>query len=118
MSKIFSSGSIQSLGYSTSETYTGERWIDGSKIYRKVFNIGTVTSDSYDVAHNISNLSLIIGIYGITALEKIYINSLPYYKGNLYIIPMVVGSNIHIDKNNGNNYYSTYVILEYTKTTG
>lgn len=34
--KSFINGSIENLDYSTSETWTGEYWIDGKKIYRKV----------------------------------------------------------------------------------
>lgn len=51
--------------YSTSETLTGGKWIDGKAIYRKVMvcdDLPTATSKAY--IHGISDLGSIVNVYG------------------------------------------------------
>ena len=51
--------------YSTSETNTGFTWVDGSPIYKKTINFGTLpNATSKTVAHNITNLKRVIRIEG------------------------------------------------------
>lgn len=50
--------------YSTSETDTGKKWIDGKTIYRKVLDITNISSSGAEYSHNISNLGVIINVYG------------------------------------------------------
>lgn len=50
--------------YSTEETKTGMKWIDGKDIYRKVIHIPTVTQEITLLDHNITNLSQVIRYYG------------------------------------------------------
>ena len=53
--------------YSTSEVDTGATWIDGSAIYKKTINFGTLPNNAMkDVAHDISNLGWIVKMEGIS----------------------------------------------------
>lgn len=55
----------ESLNYSTSEVNTGHTWIDGSKVYKKTVNFGSLpNATSKTVAHGISNLSRVIKVEG------------------------------------------------------
>lgn len=49
--------------YSTREQFTGEYWIDGKKIYSKTYSVtvtsSTGTTKTYDITHNIANISTI-----------------------------------------------------------
>ena len=55
------------LDYSTSEVDTGTTWIDGSAIYKKTVNFGTLPNNAMkDVAHGISNLGWIVKMEGIS----------------------------------------------------
>lgn len=59
------SGSSGSAGinYSTTEQDTGLKWIDGSAIYQKTIDFGTMPSDDEkDVAHGISNLAFVVDV--------------------------------------------------------
>lgn len=105
--------------YSTNEQIIGEQ-IDGKPIYRKVVQITSPTSDaSFDMGLN--NVDFIIGLYGCminsnndaTIFNPTYSNSFTiYYK---------------YDTNKLNQYYitsspqahnrTTYITIEYTKTT-
>jgi len=54
------------MDYSTSEINTGTKWIDGSTIYKKTVNFGSLpNATTKSVAHNISNLSEVIKIEGV-----------------------------------------------------
>lgn len=50
--------------FSTSEQDTGYTWVDGRKIYRKVFTGTTNSSNIQNITHNISNFYTIINVYG------------------------------------------------------
>lgn len=53
------------LDYSLVEVNTGSKWIDGSPIYKKTINIGTLPNNTTkSVPHNISNLNRIIRFEG------------------------------------------------------
>lgn len=58
----------QMLNYSTSETLTGQSWIDGKPIYRKVINFGAAFDNANDlskaVAHGILLYDTIIRFDG------------------------------------------------------
>lgn len=51
--------------YSTEEQEVGT-WIDGSTVYEKTIEIGTMTKDNawHDISHGISNLGLVITLEG------------------------------------------------------
>lgn len=49
------------FGYSTSETATGYTWVDGSIIYKKTVNFGTLpNATTKNIAHGIQNLANVI----------------------------------------------------------
>lgn len=102
--------------YSTAETDTGKTWIDGKRIYRKVFtgtfNNGTVVSTDLE---NINEITL---FQGFTTFTNGYSAMLPYADSHIV-------ASVRLDENNdivfflespwANNAYK--VIIEYTKTT-
>ena len=109
--------------YSTSETNTGQTWINNKPIYRKVINFGALpNTNGKSVAHGISNLDFItdIRILSKNPTYSYYI-SIPYTnKSNVtYQIEFYIdNTNIVITTgDNKSGYSNTYVILEYTKTT-
>ena len=106
--------------YSTTEQKTGQKWIDGKDIYRKVFVFeNVVQSTATQQAHNITGLDKVVKLYGV-AITASSIRPLPYvddaadYQRNIY----VNDTNVCI---NGYTHSaaisSAYVVLEYTKTT-
>lgn len=56
------------LDYSTTEVNTGTTWVDGSPIYKKTINFGSLPdSASKNVAHGISNLGWVVKTEAISA---------------------------------------------------
>ena len=105
--------------YMTTEEPCGY-WIDGSVIYRKTINLGTMpNNDSKTVAHNIANLDKVIKIDGGG-----YSQSSGYY----YPIPFaaavqgwsievaVTSTNIVIYTTTDRSDISSYLTLYYTKS--
>lgn len=115
--------------YSTEEVDTGQKWINGKTIYRKVITGTTTTTNaSFTVAH------------GITNYENIMIDGKSFIKSvgaSTFIIPAncppnttdsynrrpvrttIVDDNIsiYIGDYNGYSSYDYAIILEYTKTS-
>ena len=50
---------VFNLNYKTSEVKTGEVWIDGKTIYRKVFQVSAIESKMVTINHNISNANMV-----------------------------------------------------------
>lgn len=50
--------------YSTSETSTGETWVDGKTIYQKTIKITSLNTGTSQQQHGISNFGELIDIYG------------------------------------------------------
>lgn len=108
--------------YSTDEQEVGT-WIDGSPVYEKVIDIGSLPNNTTkNVAHNISNLGLIIsadfvakdtsGQYiqmPVTVAQRDYIN----YQVSVYL----TSTNIVIEAGSNRSGYSGYAILRYTKAS-
>jgi hypothetical protein len=110
--------------YSTEEQKTGETWIDGRPIYRKVIDFGLLNQQgTLYKDHNIKNLGQIV-----TA------RAIGYVDGMYYPIPFAAVSSMFSSKNIGFRVNSTQAmigvgtttdfythtaiaILEYTKTT-
>lgn len=107
--------------YSTTEIDIGKTWIDGKPIYRKVINFGALPNNTTkQVAHGISNLGWIVNISGVSYDTNSYI-LLPYIgissvskSVNLYANATNV---IVITGEDKTNYTTTYVIVEYTKSS-
>lgn len=104
--------------YSTEETFTGKYWIDGKKIYRKVFEFEiTVANQSLG---NISNLNIdtVVTFKDISQGDPI---SSGYYKNNVDNFYIALNKSHTLFVTGGSSYpalpYKTILILEYTKTT-
>jgi hypothetical protein len=108
--------------YSTSETDTGQQWIDGKTIYRKVINFGALANTgTKSVNHGISSISQITKLYAISY------NSHSSPK-NWSMIPAanpdvqysmalwIDATKVYIKSGDDRTYQTpTYVIVEYTK---
>lgn len=107
------------LHYSTSEHATGENWIAGETIYRKVIDFGTLpNATTKNVAHGITNLDIVISLEGV-ARNTIIGNYLPlsYPTGGFRAELLIQGSDIRIvTDSNFQDWTQTYIIIEYTKT--
>lgn len=115
-------GSVDThITYSTSETVSGDTWINGKPVYRKVVEYGTLPNATLkSVAHGISNVQLFTNAEAIA-----------YYDGTFYPLAQASTSNLnyqiswYLDNTNinirtassGFTSYQVIVILEYTKTT-
>lgn len=107
------------MNYSTTEVNTGNKWIDGKPIYRKVINFGALPDTSTKaVAHNISNLDTIID-YKALAKSINAILPIPYMAltASYGIYMYFDATNITVETGYNRSAYSMYVVLEYTKTT-
>ena len=101
--------------YSTDETYTGYRWIDNKKIYRKVIEYGSLSANS-EVRLDISNLGFDTIVY-LNGFQKgaSAFNNIPmlfYNSGWSYIYV----ENSKLVFRTGWNATNVYIIVEYTKT--
>ena len=107
--------------YSTNETLTGQKWIDGKDVYRKVLQGGSVSAGgTTNLATGISNLDKVIDAYGFAydssgdwfPLSRAHKNSnysITYYwnaNGNQFSVE--TGSDLALT--------SFIVIVEYTKS--
>lgn len=108
--------------YSLNEINTGKIWIDGKPIYRKVINCGALPNNAIkNVAHNISNLDFVIFLNGISyssATGNYF--PLPYAADILQAQVKIWATNTDVSLqtlSDRSNYTTTYIILEYTKTS-
>lgn len=110
--------------YSTNEVKTGDTWIDGRLIYRKVIDIGYLNSGDTTIAHNISNINFIVDGKGFFYNEnnKTWFPIPRAYPTNpsQYDVAVDIGTT-NITITCGTNYngatFKGYIIMEYTKTT-
>lgn len=104
--------------YSTEEVKTGDTWIDGKPIYRKVI-IGTTTisSGNYTVAHDISNLGDIVDFkyYSWQNSTTMFIGSTSPLDGSDKLSVYINDNNITV--RNSWESIKRVIIIEYTKTT-
>ena len=113
-------GASPTFDYSTTETDTGATWIDGSHIYKKTVDTGTLpNATAKNVAHNISNLNRVIRLEGYT-----------YNPTSLTTAPLPfcspATSNIAVNVNSTNitvttgidrtSFSESYITLYYTKS--
>lgn len=106
--------------YSTSETNTGKKWIDGKPIYRKVVDTGTLPNGTAKtVAHNISNLERVVHIEGFFYRSSDGMTrpfSFIYSSNTTFAGVQVDNTNISVYASWDNQATGSYVILEYTKS--
>lgn len=101
----------KNFAYSTEEIDTGEKWIDGKPIYRKVININPINLGSWEYIHETDNLSI----------EKIIKATAMGTDGSLTDCVASLYARRYPNGNFGFLAYNwaiiaTIIILEYTKT--
>lgn len=105
--------------YSTDEQFTGEYWIDGKPLYRRVYSAtGTFTGNiTLDANINCSTLTMcrMSEVYKIST--GAYIGRTDYYANNArgYTLLTLNTSRLEIQSNVSITGYT--VVVEYTKTT-
>lgn len=98
--------------YSTNETLTGETWIDGTFIYRKVLHF---TETSGKVTTGISDMKWLVHAYGTVLFNDVFIPLNFYNEGGFNAFHLIEkGKSIFLQFS---NYTPSewYIILEYTK---
>ena len=102
--------------YSTEEQVIGT-WIDGKPIYQKTINFGVLPNNATKtIPHGISNIEFVIGCGGFAKRSGAYI-PIPRIGVNVCGID-ADDTNIQIITNaNYSTYTTSYVTIQYTKTT-
>lgn len=105
--------------FSTSEVNTGQKWIDGKPIYRKVINLGLFPNNSYiEVNTNLTNVKIIrYDSYAYTSGLGALIKTDQYQNADNNIRTLVYSNKIRITATGNFSTWEGYIILEYTKTT-
>ena len=110
---------LEMATYSTEEVKTGEYWIDGKPIYRKVITITPTTTDQIVVNHNIANVDKIwlsnksfLDIDGVGLPVNYYRNADTFIWAHVSIdnCQCKVSAPGWLNK-------TMYFVVEYTKTT-
>ena len=105
--------------YSTTETVIGT-WL-GKTLYRKVINFGALPNKaSKRVAHNISNLDIVVRLSGIFTNGSATL-PLPYaHSTSTSVVALYTPDKVHVQTECGidRTAYTGYIIIEYIKTTG
>lgn len=105
--------------YSTAEIDTGFTWVDGKRIYKKSYYIGSLpNATTKSIALDISNLDYVISMYGIAkdGNYQLPIN-FPAGDGTLVIRTFINYPNIIIGTGQDRTSYSGYLTIFYTKTS-
>ena len=106
--------------YSTTEKIIG-KWIDGKPIYRKVLNVGTVTTQKAYFTHNIANIGKLVNLYGTFNRNDNVQQTMPGNYTNwetyLYDISSIEVTINFSDNQWSRNPYDIVIVMEYTKTT-
>ena len=105
--------------YSTTEKVVGT-WIDGKPLYQKTVDCGALPNKTEKtVAYGISNLGYVVSIDGFaTNLTNHY--ALPFITstGSDQVVVSVNATNIRVTSaSDRSNITTSYVTLQYTKTT-
>ena len=101
--------------YSTSETATHKKWIDGKTIYRKVIEFGQLpNTTNASVPHGITSLNKVINISGY-ATNGVNFCNMPSNSTGASMSLSVTPSNIEIATGFDASGSVGVVILEYTK---
>jgi hypothetical protein len=102
--------------YSTQEQVVG-KWIDGSVVYEKTYDIGYLTSNNKTIAHGISGFGHIIQVHGYVT-NGTYDFHLPHVTTDAVscVGVHVDSTNIYITSYDRSDYHG-YAIIQYTKST-
>ena len=108
------------MDYSTTEIKTGAKWIDGSAIYKKTVNFGSLpNATTKTVAHNITNVSRFVKVEqsvtngGSGALELSSTSGLNTDAFNFYVTATEIGIKTGADRSD----CDAYITLYYTKSS-
>lgn len=118
---IYTGGEVHAdVHYSTNEQIVGT-WIDGSTVYEKVVDLGTLpNATTKNVAHGISNLGILVSADFSAYDSQGYRFTFPYtvvdrnYFGYQVSVSLDT-TNIIIVTDADRSAYSGYAILRYTK---
>lgn len=108
--------------YSTSETETGQIWIDGNTIYRKVIQ-ATGDSSNSQYMGAVSNIDNVVRLEAWVNNGTVIRNCYTCYYGNLNWASQVYLNNGSIVIECGSSFANfkngstIYIVIEYTKTT-
>ena len=104
------------ITYSSTPTLTGDKWIDGKPIYRKVVGLEG-NPDASAINTGISNMDWLVHAYGVALMagSTIFLPMNFYNQGGWNTFH-IAGSGSKIQYQRGNNYQTVrmYFILEYT----
>lgn len=120
LNKLISSKCIYEK-YTTDEIFTGKYWIDGKKIYRKIFYFGTLPNNTTkELETGDLKIDDLITLRGFAKNSSYHI-LIPYnHSGNVNSQAMLyynISSNSIIIRSGSNmESYNAYIFLEYTKT--
>lgn len=114
------------MNYSLTEAKTGATWIDGSPIYKKTISFGAFpNSTTKSIAHNISNLSLVIKTEGFfynpnggvfSPFPQSFSGNSNMYSGCASTM-VIDATNIRIDCTTNMSGQTAYITLYYTKSS-
>ena len=106
--------------YSTTETDTGEIWIDGKHIFRKVIPIATINASTTStiISTGITNVNIVKDINLMCAFNNID-NNIIYYKiWNINELSFnKSNANIQVTFTSSATFNNCFAIIEYTKTS-
>ena len=110
------------LDYSTSETNTGTKWINGAIIYKKTISLGSLPNNTTKtVSHGINNLVTLVKLEGAASDNNIFSATqipLPFVTNNdanqIYIT--INSTDITVGTATDRSSLSGYVTLYYTKS--
>lgn len=120
---VYFMGQFSISQYSTTETSTGQTWIDGKPIYRKVIKFGAMTGNNrYTIAHGVS-YDTIVSFSAIARnsansylpLARVGYNSDSQIDASLNGYAYITPDNAIIIGGSQTNYTGATVIIEYTK---
>lgn len=114
--KVFKTANIRgnaNLDYSTTETDTGTKWIDGKAIYKKVLILGSIPIGANDYPHGITGIDRVIKA---DVISDNGVNQFVFtgYQTTATDYVLVGDSAIRINIVSG-TFPDSYAILEYTK---
>lgn len=102
--------------YSTEEQWTGDYWIDGKKIYRKIIIDQSPSKTQHTIPIN-TTIDTLVDLRGIVHLNSGSTVPIPYNQDANYFTLFLVDGNEGVSVIGTFDPLSIVVFLEYTKTT-
>ena len=109
------------VNYSFEEQPTGDLWVDGKAVYRKIVNVGSLPAKgSKTTAHGISGLQTLISFGGVAFNAAGTRIALPHAHTAAPVNVLVDATGIKITtvSSGGHGAFSGHVTLLYTKIVG